>query len=99
MRSSTVVLLQSLVVLAFQFAIPHSFATEPQSVEALLQDLGNIDPKIQEKATRELLKREDAAPVLRKALNTADKETAKVVQGILRAFGKKEVMLGRTSNK
>jgi hypothetical protein len=84
MRSSIMVLIQSLLLVLAQSAALSCGATEPQSPDSLLQDLANKDATIQEKAARELLQREDAAPALRKAVNTADKETAKRAQAVLK---------------
>ena len=65
-------------------------AEEPPAVGELIRRLGDSSFKKREAAERELLKREDAAPALRKALKNADPETARHIKAILEEFARRD---------
>jgi len=70
-------------------ALP-AMADGPPTVDDLVRRLGDTNFKKREAAERELLKREEAAPVLRRALKRADTETARRINAILEEFARRD---------
>ncbi len=54
-----------------------------ESIERLVEQLGDDNPKVREEATRKLKDREDALPALRRALRSPDEETRQRAKDII----------------
>lgn len=62
----------------------------PETVEALIKQLGSRTFKVREAAERALLRRADAVPALRRAVTSSDKDLARRAARILKAFGRRD---------
>jgi hypothetical protein len=72
----------------------HGSAQEPSArereIDELIARLGNESFEVREEATRRLKEREEAAPMLRRALRSADAEVARRVAEILESFARRQ---------